>query len=402
MPEVTKKAVAVLFGGRSAEHEISIITALEIIGALDVERYHVIPVYIDPRGVWFTGNELLKKDFYRKGQGALDSLKQVILSPVPGAGGLIVTNSKASLFGGAKKEIIPVDVFFPAFHGQYGEDGCIQGLFELADVTYTGCGVFASAAAMNKYHCKSILHAHGIPVLPATVVSKLAAQKDLHKVREQIRSIKGLEDYPLFVKPCNLGSSIAVSRANDEAELNAALAKVFEHDAEAIVEPCVSNLLEINISVIEGPEGAQASVVEIPVASAGILTYEDKYLRQGKGKKGKVSTTTQGMAGLTRVIDPGDLDAAKKHAVTAYALEAYRILGCAGVARFDFILDLDTDTVYFNELNPLPGSMAHYLWIKSKPPFLYTELLTRMIDGALARRQVNVGLKRDLGFKALQ
>ncbi|HQH28165.1 MAG TPA: D-alanine--D-alanine ligase, partial [Oligoflexia bacterium] len=288
----------------------------------------------------------------------------------------------------------------PAFHGQFGEDGCIQGLFELADVPYAGCGVLSSAAAMNKYHCKCLLHAHGIPVLPAAVVPKAAAQSGLNKVLAQIYGTKGLEEFPLFVKPGNLGSSIGVSRAKDETELNAALAKVFELDNEAIVEPCVVNLLEINVSVLEGDKGPEASVVEIPVASAGVLTYEDKYMRQGKGKKGS-GRSVQGMAGLTRVIDPEDLAPEIKAAVVRFALEAFRILGCAGVVRFDFMLDLDTNQLYFNELNPLPGSMAHYLWVKSKPPVLYTELLTRIIEGACRRKALSAGLKRDLGFRAL-
>lgn len=404
MAEAKKKNVAVLFGGRSAEHEISIITALEIIGALDVEKYHAVPVYVDARGRWFTGEQLLKKEFYRDLPGCLDRLKQVILSPAPGSGGLTVVSGEdkgfLGLIGGGKQQVIPVDVYLPAFHGQFGEDGCIQGLLEVADVIYTGCGVLASAAAMNKYHCKSILHAHGIPVLPATVVNKQEVHKDVAKVRERICSTKGLEEFPLFVKPCNLGSSVGVSRANDQAALDSALAKVFELDLEALVEPCVTNLLEVNVSVMEGPEGPEASVVEIPVASAGVLTYEDKYMRQGKGKKG-TGHSVQGMAGLTRVIDPEDLGEDIKHAVIRFAVEAFRILGCAGVVRFDFMVDLDTNQLYFNELNPLPGSMAHYLWVKSKPPVLYTEMLTRIIEGAIKRKELGRGLKRDLGFRAL-
>jgi D-alanine-D-alanine ligase len=404
MVEAKKKNVAVVFGGRSAEHEISIITALEIIGALDVEKYHIVPVYIDARGKWFTGEKLVKKEFYKNLPDGLGELKQVILSPVPGAGGLTVISGEdkglMSIFGGSKQEIIPVDVYLPAFHGQLGEDGCIQGLFELADVAYTGCGVLASAAAMNKYHCKSILHAHGVPVLPATVVSRQEVHKDVAKMRERIRGTRGLEEFPLFVKPCNLGSSVGVSRADDQAALDTALAKVFELDLEAIVEPCVTNLLEVNVSVMESPEGPEASVVEIPVASAGVLTYEDKYMRQGKGKKGS-GRSVQGMAGLTRVIDPEDLGEEIKTAVVRSAIEAYRIMGCAGVVRFDFMVDLDTNQLYFNELNPLPGSMAHYLWVKSKPPVLYTEMLTRIIEGAVHRKELSSGLKRDLGFRAL-
>ncbi len=399
-----KKNIAVLFGGRSAEHEISIITGLEIVGALDVEKYRAIPVYVDAQGKWFTGEALLKKEFYKTLPHGLNQVREVLLSPVPGAGGLIIAKQEAKgilgLFSGNKPDVIPVDVYFPAFHGQFGEDGCVQGLFELADVAYTGCNVLASAVAMNKYLCKSLLHSHGIPVLPALVVNRTEVQRDLKGVCNRIRSSHGLEEWPLFIKPCNLGSSIGVSKACDEAELNAALAKVFEYDFEAIVEPCVTNMMEINVSVMESPEGTKASVVEIPVASAGVLTYEDKYLRQGKGKKG-TGQSVAGMAGLTRVIDPQDLSSELKEAVTYYALQAYSLLNCAGVLRFDFMLDLDASELYFNELNPLPGSMAHYLWAKSKPPLLYTQMLNIMIEGALRRKELNAGLRRDLGFRAL-
>lgn len=403
MTDGNKKNIAVLFGGRSAEHEISIITALEIMDAMDTERYSPIPVYINSRGRWYTGEALRNKAFYPQLPESLSEVSEVALLPVPGTGGLTVISDKRGmldLFSFSKQQVIPVDVFFPAFHGTFGEDGCIQGLFEMADVIYTGSGVIASAVAMNKYVCKSVLHAHKIPVLPATVVSKRTMQKDVAKVREQIYSTAGLEEFPLFVKPVNLGSSIGIGKAEDEQELDAALARVFEYDTEAIVEPCVTNLLELNVSVLEGPEGPEASVTEIPVSSSGVLTYEDKYLREGKGKKG-VGRRVEGMAGLTRVIDPEDLSEDLKSAVTHYALEAYRVLGCSGVARFDFMIDTESDQPYFNELNPLPGSMAYYLWDKSTPPLLYTEMLTRIIEGAIERAESRTGVQRDLGFRAL-
>lgn len=398
-----KKVVAVIFGGRSAEHEISIITGLEIIKSLDTDFFEPKPVYIDSRGRWFTGPELLDKEFYKGLPDALDPLMEVVLLPVPGVGGLTVRESSGFTVLSSKKEkVLPVDVFFPAFHGQFGEDGCIQGLFEMADVCYTGCGVLASSVAMNKYTCKSTLFAHGIPVLPATVVSKRYAKRDIAAAREQIYSTQGLSDFPLFVKPGNLGSSIGIGKASDEAELDAALARVFELDTEAIVEPCVERLMEINVSVLEGENGPEASVVEIPVASAGALSYEDKYMRKGKGKGKKgPAESGRGMAGLTRVIDPDDLALEIKQSVIRHALDSYGILGCAGVVRFDFIYDLDAEELYFNELNPLPGSMAFYLWEKTNPPVLYPEMLTRIIAGAEKRRELRRGLRRDLGFRAL-
>lgn len=398
-----KKTVAVLFGGRSVEHEISVITGLEVLGTIDTERYDPTPVYIDARGRWFTGDALTSKDFYRGLPQTLDQVTEVVLLPTPGARGLKVVESQSSgfkLFSKPKEEVLVVDVFFPAFHGQFGEDGCIQGLFELADVIYTGCNVGASAIAMNKFHCKAILSAQGVPVLPGIIVEKAQAQRGLADVRATIVATEGLREYPLFVKPLTLGSSIGVGRAGNEQELTAALAKAFEFDSYALVEPCVTELLEINVSVLEGPDGPTASVVEIPVPSKDTLTYEDKYLRGGKGKKGGPQRVS-GMASLSRVIDPEDLDSRIKEMVRAHAITAFKALQCAGCVRFDFMLNLATQQLYFNELNPLPGSLAHYLWAKSKPAVLYTEMLTRMIEAAVQRKEVQRGLKRDLGFKAL-
>ena len=401
----SKIRVAVLFGGRSTEHEISIITGLEIISGFDTTRYSPIPVYIDLRGRWFTGEKLLERNFYKNLPGCLDEIKEVTLLPRPGIGGLTVCSKKglSSLFG--KDEIIPVDVYLPSFHGQYGEDGCIQGLFEMADSVYTGCGVGASAMAMNKYICKSLLNRHGIPVLPAVVVKKSSVQKDLKKVRENIRSTKGLEEFPLFIKPLSLGSSVGAGKAENEQELDAALANAFQFDVEAIIEPCISNKMEINVSVREAPE-AVASVTEIPVSSGDLLSYEDKYLRGGGAKKGKASgaqsnSIALGMASLTRIVDPVDLDPRFKNGVISNAVEAYKILGCSGVVRFDFMVDLSTDALYFNELNTHPGSIAHYLWDKSNPKVLYPELLHDMITVAIKKHEEQAGLKRDFGFKAL-
>lgn len=396
-----KIKVAFLFGGRSPEHEISIISGLQALEACDPERYETIPVYIAQTGRWYTGKELLDKKIYPRFKDYLSKLTEVTLLPTPGAAGLSVINQTKgfSLFGKTQAESIPVDVFYPCFHGQFGEDGCIQGLFELASVAYTGCNVLASALAMNKYLCKVCLHAHGIPVLPAVVVKREDAQRDLSSTRQMLRSTPGLENFPLFVKPVNLGSSIAVSKAEDEAGLDAALAQVFQYDVEAIIEPCITKLLEINVSVRDS-DGIITSVTETPVPNKDVLTFEDKYLRPGGKKSGPDAGA--GMASLTRVIDPPDLDPALKAQVCGYGREAYHVLGLGGPVRFDFMLDLSSGQLYFNELNPLPGSLAFYLWEKSKPQLLFTELVHDTIQQAIKRREQRAGLRRDLGFRAIK
>ena len=387
MTQSKRTRVAVLFGGRSVEHEISVITALQLIQAIDPAVYDITPVYIAPSGSWYTGAELLNRSFYAKVPSNLSSLPEVTLLPKPGVRGLTMISNNA---------IIPIDVFLPAFHGQYGEDGCIQGLFELADVPYTGSNVVSSAMTMNKYACKVFLKEHGVPVLPAQLIARADARRDIRGTVERILSTEGYS-LPLFVKPCNLGSSIGISKVKEASELGAALAKVFRYDTHALIEPCVNDIMEINCSVRDY-DGIHASVVEIPVSQSGVLSYEEKYLRGG----GKKSGPSSGMASLTRVIDPQDLDPAIKDRVIELAKRSFTVLGCSGVARLDFIVDLATGTLYFNELNAFPGSCSFYLWVRSHPRVLYTTLIHNMIESALAHHATAASLDRNIGLKALR
>ncbi|MDZ4835915.1 MAG: D-alanine--D-alanine ligase family protein [Candidatus Melainabacteria bacterium] len=402
-----RKTVAVMFGGRSTEHEISIITALQVLEAMDTVKYQAIPVYIAPSGRWYTGDPLWKRDFYKGMPGTLADAQEVTLLPVPGIGGLTIIPNKSkksgfALFGKKEEsdEVIPVDIFFPAFHGSYGEDGCIQGLLELADVTYTGSDLLASAIAMSKYHCKKFLESHGIPVLPSVVLSRenMSAGGDLTVLRNQVLSAEGFDKFPLFIKPANLGSSIGIAKATDNASLDSAILQAFKYDHQIIVEPCLDNKMEINVSIMDDVE-PKISVVEIPVAEAGgELTYEDKYIRAGGKKGGQLS---QGMAGLSRVIDPTDLDPTIKSNAQQWALRAFKLIGCGGVARIDFMLDLNTNNLYFNEINPLPGSLAFYLWSHSKPSVLFTDLIDTMLERAMFTKQKKSALVREIGFQAL-
>ena len=378
-----------MFGGRSAEHEISIITGLQAIQAVDPCRYEITPIYIALSGKWYTGDSLLDKSFYKRMEDNLSQIQEVTLLPDPTIRGLMVLDNKRS--------IIPLDVCLLTFHGQYVEDGCLQGLLELADLPYTGCGVVASALSMDKYRCKMLFKAHGIPVLPAVTVTRKMALNDLEKTRAYILDNPELKKFPIFVKPNSLGSSIGISSANDEKGLNNALAKAFRFDDVVIVEPYLSNMMEINISVLDG-EPPMASVVEMPLSLDGrTLTFEDKYLRKGS----KTSGQSEGMASLTRVIDPVQVDPAIKKQVVDFALKGFSLLRCSGVVRFDFMVDKGNGNLYFNELNPIPGSLSFYLWEKSSPPLLYTELIDRMVEAAFQRKEEQLSLHRNLGFKAL-
>jgi D-alanine-D-alanine ligase len=388
-----KKNLAVLFGGRSVEHEISVITALQLINVIDVTQYKIIPVYIAQTGRWYVGDNLLDKNFYRRLPNSVKSAQEVALLPIAGSKGLTYLNSRHT-------DILPVDIYFLAFHGTFGEDGCIQGMLEMADATYTGCGVLPAALGMNKYQCKIMLKAAGIPVLPAVQIDRRDAQKSLAAVREQIFATPGLEQLPLFVKPCNLGSSIGIGVAKDERSLNACLVNTFRYDSHAIVEPCVKEILEINVSVLEDDDEITASVIEMPVSLSGVLTFEEKYLRDDGGKK-TGGSESQGMASLSRIIDPQDLNPELKQAALDYAKQAFKVLGCSGVSRIDFIIDSSCDQLYFNEINTLPGSLSFYLWMKSNPPLVYTELLNRIIRQAEKRQVTKLALKRQEGMRAL-
>jgi D-alanine-D-alanine ligase len=368
--------------------------------AIDPMKYEVTPVYIAPNGFWYTGKELFDRAFYRSVPSSLPKLQEVTLLPKPGVGGLTkiggpIDAAKQAL--SIDSMIIPIDMFLPVFHGQFGEDGCIQGLFELAKVPYTGSNVPSSAITMNKYLCKMYLKEHGIPVLPALTVTREDAHKNLSRTVEWVTAQEGFNELPLFVKPCSLGSSIGVSRVKELHQLGPALAKVFRYDTMAIIEPCVSQIMEINVS-IRDYNGTQASVVEIPVSDSGVLSYEEKYLRGGGKKTGQ----SQGMASLTRVIDPQDLDESLRSSVIEYGKMVFKLLGCSGVARLDFIVDLKTEKLYFNELNAFPGSCAFYLWARSRPRVLYTELIDNMIETGFKNFSEQSALDRNIGLKALK
>lgn len=384
--------VAVLLGGRSVEHEISVITGLQVLEALDAERFTSLPVYVAQDGQWYSGDALRKRSFYEQLPGSLSMAETVRFEPQPGRRGGLV---------GSKGEMRGVDVYLLALHGSIGEDGCIQGLLEMAEVPYTGCGVAASAIGMNKYLCKRLVGSDGIPVLPGHVVHRRELRSGLAGIHARLKASR-VGAYPLFVKPCNLGSSVGIGVAADSDALNAALLKVFELDVQALVEPCVAAPFEINISVMRSRAGVRTSVVEVPVVSraGAMLTYEEKYVREG-GKKGR-SAAVGGMADAVRAIDPVDLPASVKEAASTYAIRIYELLGCEGVARIDFMWREAEGGLFFNEINTLPGSLAFYLWAESPGYPLLTEVLNDLIEQALARRQEAAALSRDHGFKVLK
>ncbi len=274
-----KTVVGVIFGGRSVEHDVSIVTGHQVMRAFDPERYEVVPIYIDRQGKWFTGEPLTELKNFKNEVISLKGVQSAILSPSVQHHGLII-NPTAGRFD--KAEIKRLDVVFPAIHGSHGEDGTIQGLLELADIAYVGCGVMASAIANDKIMTKIVLSQQGVPIVEGVSFSRAEWLESSDKVVDHL--IHELH-YPMFVKPATLGSSIGIGRANDETLLRAHIEVAISLDRRILVEQAVEDPTEINCAVLGGDHDIQASVLEQPVSLEQFLTFEEKYTRGGEGMK---------------------------------------------------------------------------------------------------------------------
>jgi D-alanine-D-alanine ligase len=345
-----KIRVGVVFGSRSVEHEVSVITGQQVIAALDKNRYDVTPIYITKAGVWYTGEKLLDVANFKDEKAVLTGCEQVYLPPDPTVGGLVFKRlEKGGFFKRPREsEVLSLDVLFPTVHGTYGEDGTLQGLFELAGIPYTGSGVLGSAAGMDKILMKSVFRDQGLPVVKYYATTRRAWENDPDATMNAIEQTLG---YPIFVKPANLGSSVGITQAKTREELHQAMEVAAHYDRRLLVEQAVPNVIEINCAVL-GFQDPQASVCEQPIAFQDFLSYEDKYMRGGKAS---------GMKGLSRKIPAPISDELTKR-VQEIAIRSFEMLDCRGVARIDFLLDTKTETLYINEINTLPGSIAFYLW----------------------------------------
>ncbi len=355
---MAKINIAVLFGGRSAEHEISIITGIQILNALDKSKYTVYPVYISKDGEWFLGDQSFYSAKTFTNLENLKKHKRVYLSSVPGENCLVVKKGGVS-FGADR---IPVDVLFPSFHGTYGEDGSMQGLFELAGIPYVGCGVQASAVSMDKMLSKRVCESIGVPVLPAN----WGAKNDPKVLMKNLK-------YPVYVKPVHLGSSIGITRANNDKELKNALDVAFFYDAKVMVEEGMQNHMEVNISIM-GNNPYQFSVCETPVSSSETLSFEDKYMSSGGASKG--------MASLKRII-PAPIKKGTEDKIKEFAQRFFSEIDGEGLCRIDFLVSKDEKRIFLNEINPLPGSIAFYLWEKVNMPI--NKLVDRLVELAFER-----------------
>jgi D-alanine-D-alanine ligase len=285
---------------------------------------------------------------------------------------------------------MPVDVFVPVLHGTFGEDGCVQGMLELGGCAFVGCSVAASAIGMNKRLTKIVASHAGVPVVPWIACDRAVLDRGPAWLKDLPARVATALQWPVIVKPCNLGSSAGVSTARTAEELVAGVLKVFEYDVEALVEPFITNRLELNVAVA-GLDEPVASVTEMPVTSqSSPLSFTEKYRRQGRKSVG----SSEGMAGALRVLDPEDLPQELRERARHQATVVFAALGCEGISRIDFLINVDSNELFFNEINTLPGSLAFYLWSAAPHYWTITELLSRLIDRAERLRAMKRGLQR--------
>jgi D-alanine-D-alanine ligase len=340
-----KLRVAVIFGGRSGEHEVSLMSARSVLSVLDPARYEVTQIGITREGAWLTGNDVIGKFEQNK----LEGLGHYILSPDP-------SDSKDS-----------PGVFFPVLHGTFGEDGTIQGLFEMADVAYVGAGVTGSSVGMDKGVFKEVMRANAIPVVESVLALRSEIGGDMNAVIERAETIGA---YPLFTKPANLGSSVGVTKCHNRSDLQEGLMEAASFDRRVLIERGVGNAREIEVSVL-GNDEPVASVCGEILPSREFYSYESKYV--------------DGTSGLEI---PAQLPPDIAEQIRAHAVRAFKLIDCAGMARVDFFVEKDTNRMYLNELNSIPGftkiSMYPKLWEASGLP--YAALVNRLIELALQRK----------------
>ena len=349
--------VAVIFGGRSGEHEVSLMSARSVLSVLDPSKYGVTQIGITREGKWLTGDDVLDKFEKEK----LDDLEPIIISPDPSEAGLFVLRGKQL------EKLAEVDVYFPLLHGTFGEDGTIQGLFEMADVAYVGAGVVGSAVGMDKGIFKDVMRTNHIPSVESIIVLRSEIEKDMNAIIEKAEEVSA---YPIFTKPANLGSSVGVTKCHTRSDLQEGLMEAALYDRRVLVEHGVANAREIEVSVL-GNDDPRASVPGEVLPSREFYSYESKYV--------------DGTSGL---LIPAPLPSETAAHIQDLAVRAYKAVDAAGMARVDFFLDKDSGEVYLNELNTIPGftkiSMYPKLWEASG--MAYAELVDRLIELALQRK----------------
>ena len=370
-----KTRVAMIFGGKSVEHEVSVISGIQAILSMDTDKYEVIPVYMTKKNEMYIGEDIGNIEAYKDIKALLDRSRRVIM---------INENGRVKLIPFPLKKIgknpeTEIDIAFPVVHGTNVEDGAFQGYLKTIGIPFVGCDVTASAIGMDKYIMKAVLKEGNVPVLDARLYT-LSDYKEIDTLLDNVEKEIG---YPAIVKPVNLGSSVGISVAKNRVELTNSIDDAFRYATKVLVEHAISSLREINCSVLGDENDAIASECEEPLHTEDILSYEDKYVSNSK------SGGSKGMASVSRKI-PAEISPKLREEIRDMAVKSFKLLGCNGVARIDFMIDEESGKLYFNEINTIPGSLSFYLWEPVGVP--YKELLSRMIDLCLKRARREEGL----------
>lgn len=368
-----KLKIAVFFGGESCEHEVSCITGNQALKAIDSEKYEIIPVYVAKNNDLYTGEKLFELKNYYDLKLLTNSLTKVCLYK---------DNNKTYLkpIKGLMAKATQIDVAFLAMHGTSGEDGSLQGMMEMLDLPYTSSNVLGSAVGQDKVIMKQILQSEKIPMVPWFYV--LGEEIDVN-IKEYEKKAKEI-GYPLIAKPANLGSSIGIEVVHKQKELYEKLKEAALYDDKIVVEKMVTQLKEVNISVMGNVYDPKVSVIEEVLKNDELLSFKDKYESSG-GKKGGAKLKTpasgsKGMASTSRII-PARLRAPQVKKIQEYAVKSFKALNAKGVVRIDFMIDEENKQIYVNEINSIPGSLAFYLWKEVGIDF--KEECNILIDNAL-------------------
>ena len=371
-----KTVIGVFFGGKSVEHEVSIISALQVVENLDKEKYDIIPIYISKDNKFYSSEFLSDINRYKDLDEIVRLSDEVYFTHENGS---LLVNKKDGLL---KKVLFKIDIVFPVVHGLNVEDGTLEGFLEMYNIPYVGCDVCSSAVGMNKIIFKKVLESSNIPVVEYDTLNISEFEQDSRKAFEKIKDKLSL---PIIVKPANLGSSVGIEIIKDEKEFVPKMQQVFEFCENVLIERCITNLREINCSVVGDFSSQEVSVLEEPIKEDEILSYKDKYLGNGKGGKlSKMGGKSSGMASLTRKI-PAQLDKDQEDEIYNLAKNTFKLLNCEGISRIDFIIDGDNNKIYVNEINTIPGSLSFYLW--EPKGIKFSELLDRAIRIAIKRQE---------------
>ena len=376
-----KIKVGVIFGGETVEHEVSIISALQAIKNLNKDKYDIVPIYISKDRIWYTGNPLLEVEFFKDFNNNKKFVKKVVL--VKKENGYYLQNTNG-LF---RRDITDLDIILPVVHGNNVEDGTLAGYLDTVGIPYVGSHVLGAALGQDKVAMKQVMASDGIPIVPYTWFFDNEYIEDKEDILKKIKSIT----YPVVVKPATLGSSVGITLVHNDKEIESAIEEAIKYDNKIVVEHAISNLVEVNASVLGNYEYQKVSPLEEVMGLDEILSYADKYLSSSKTKG---STGSKGMASTSRIV-PARISKKLTNDIQETSKKVFRLLNLSGVCRIDYLIDSKTEKYYVNEPNTIPCSLSFYLW--KEAGMSYSELLDEMIS--IAIKEYKNKAKKTKSFK---